>query len=87
MTAFPDCRATIDDIVAEGDRGVLRWTVSGTHQGTLRNIPASGKPVSVPGISVFRFAGGKAVEGQEAWDNANFMQQIGFPPQAAQAGA
>ncbi len=50
-------------------------------------IAATGRPVSVSGISIFRFAGGKIVEAHEAWDTMTIMQQIGAAPAAAKAGA
>src|SRR5512143_526360 len=45
-SAFPDFRATIDDIVAEGDKVVIRQTWSGTHKGEFMGIPPTGKSVS-----------------------------------------
>src|SRR5215210_236503 len=44
-TAFPDRTATLHDVVAEGDKVVVRWTLAGTHRGPFRGIPATGRPV------------------------------------------
>jgi steroid delta-isomerase-like uncharacterized protein len=63
-TAFPDLKATIDDIFAEGDRVAFRWSIRSTHLGDWLGIPPTGSHVTVSGISVYRIAGGKVVE---AW--------------------
>ena len=46
LSAFPDVHFTIEDMVAEGDKVVLRWSGRGTHQGALQGIAPTGKPVS-----------------------------------------
>src|SRR2546425_3733077 len=54
-TAFPDFHLTIDDVVAEDDKVVVRYAFTGTHRGPLADIAASGKRVSVTnGIVIFR---------------------------------
>src|SRR5262245_9432655 len=68
-TAFPDFRLAIDDLVAEGDEVVVRYTFTGTHQGTLADIPATGRHVTVSNaIGICRLADGKVTEGHFAWD-------------------
>jgi predicted ester cyclase len=62
-TAFPDLKATLEDIFAEGDRVAYRWSVSGTHLGEWLGIPPTGNHVTATGITVLRVAGGKVVEG------------------------
>src|SRR5713101_3241137 len=59
-TAFPDLRATIEDIFAEGDKVIVRWTLSGTHRGNIEipsvgTIPPTGKQVSFAGIDIYHF--------------------------------
>jgi steroid delta-isomerase-like uncharacterized protein len=61
-TAFPDLKATLDDIFAEGDRVAFRWNVSGTHLGDWLGIPPTGNHVAANGITVFRISDGKVVE-------------------------
>ena len=48
-TAFPDIHYTIDEVVGEEDRVAIRWHWAGTHRGTFRGIPATGKAVSTTG--------------------------------------
>ena len=79
--AFPDVQITIEDILAEGDRVMTRWSATGTHQGELMGIPASGKHVTVTGMSENRISGGKIVEQWNEFDDLGMMQQIGAIPQ------
>jgi steroid delta-isomerase-like uncharacterized protein len=79
-TAFPDHRFVIDDMVAEGDMVVTRWTATGTHQGELMGIPPTGVKGTVTGITMTRFAHGKAVEEWSNWDTLGMMQQLGVIP-------
>jgi steroid delta-isomerase-like uncharacterized protein len=76
-TAFPDMRFTVEDVVAEGETVVIRYTFAGTHQGALRGIAATGKPVAVAGMVLLRFAEGKVVEQRGVWDSLSLMQQLG----------
>jgi predicted ester cyclase len=62
-TAFPDLKATLDDIFAEGDRVAYRWSVSGTHLGEWLGIPPTGNHVTATGITILRIANKKVVEG------------------------
>jgi steroid delta-isomerase-like uncharacterized protein len=82
LAAFPDLRITVDDIIAEGDKVVARWTATGTHQGELMGIPASGKHVSFAGMTVHRFADDKIVENWWTYDAMGMMQQITAPPES-----
>jgi steroid delta-isomerase-like uncharacterized protein len=67
----------IEDQIAEGDKVVTRWTASGKHEGEFNGIPATGKDVSVSGITIFRIANGKMVEGWTNVDRLSLMQQLG----------
>ncbi|RME85979.1 MAG: ester cyclase [Caldilineae bacterium] len=80
FTAFPDAKWTIDDLVAEGDRVVVRWTLSGTHEGPLMGIPPTNKSFAMSGISIYRLADGKIAEEWAVADVMGFMQQLGLLP-------
>ena len=87
-TAFPDFRLIIDDLLADGNQVVLRWTFTGTHRGPLADIAASGRQVRVPrGIAIFRIAAGKVDQGHFAWDKYALLQQLGVLPTNTSASA
>ncbi|MCS6926799.1 MAG: ester cyclase [Candidatus Binatia bacterium] len=79
-TGFPDVHFTVEDVIAEGDRVVGRWTFRGTHQGDFMGIPPTGRKVSVMGIAIYRIARGKIAEAWVAWDAMGLMQQLGAVP-------
>jgi steroid delta-isomerase-like uncharacterized protein len=85
--AFPDQHLAVEDLIAEGDKVVGRYTFRGTHQGEFMGVPATGKVVTWTGIYISRIAGGKFVEDWESFDALGLMQQLGAIPQMAQAGA
>ena len=85
--AFPDLHLTIEDIIAEGDTVMTRWTCRGTHKGDLNGIAPTGKQVTISGMTVARLANGKLAEGYVNWDALGLMQQLGVVPQLANAKA
>lgn len=76
-TIFPDLNFSHDDTIAENDRVVTLWTMTGTQQGEFMNIPATGKSFSVTGVSILRFSRGKLVETQLWWDRYSLLEQLG----------
>ena len=82
LSAFPDMHVHIDDLLAEGDKIVARWSAHGTHKGELMGIPPTGKQVNVTGIAIDRFENGKSVEHWEVFDQMGLMQQLGVIPAA-----
>ena len=84
--AFPDGRNTSEDLLAEGDKVVQRWTFRGTHQGAFQGIPPTGRPVTLTGISIWRVDGGTIVESWHELDTLGLMQQLGVIPTPGQAG-
>lgn len=75
--AFPDLKVDIEYQVAEGDRVVSKWSMTGTHKGDFMGIPATGKKVDLSAVSIDRIANGKVVEYSTFRDDLRFMQQIG----------
>ena len=80
LVTFADMHATIEDVIAEGDKVVTRYTVRCTHKGEFQGIPATGKELAWTGISIVRIAGGKIVEEWEEYDRMSLMQQLGAIP-------
>lgn len=79
-SAFPDLHFTGDETIIEGNRIALAWTARGTHQGTLMNIPATGRSILVPGVSLLTIEGGKITRGLYIWDVAGLLRAIGLLP-------
>lgn len=77
LAAFPDFKGTIDDLIAEGDKVVLRWTWTGTQQGEFLGLPPSGKRMSIGVIDIIQFSNGKAVAHWGQSDMMGLMQQLG----------
>ena len=80
FTAFPDLTTTVEEIIAEADKVVARFRISGTHQGEFDGIAATGRTVRFTAISMMRIDGGKVVEEWENFDELGLMQQIGALP-------
>jgi len=83
--AFPDIRITIEDQIADGDYVVSRWSGTGTHQGELMGMPATGKQATVTGITIDRIVDGRIAESWDNWDTLGLMQQLGAIPVPAMA--
>jgi steroid delta-isomerase-like uncharacterized protein len=79
-TAFPDLQVPIEELIAEGDRVVSRWTARGIHQGELMGNAPTGNQLSVTGIIVDRISGDKIEEEWVDYDTLHLMQQIGAVP-------
>ena len=79
-SAFPDLRVTIEDQVAEGGKVATRWRVSGTHQGEMMGVTATGNQVTFTGTQTDYISGGKIVESWSNWDTLGMLGQIGAAP-------
>ena len=79
-TALPDFHLSTDDVIAEADKGVMRFTIHGTHQGEGMGLPPTGKRVVYTGIDIFRIADGKIVERWGEVDMLGLLQQLGVIP-------
>jgi predicted ester cyclase len=84
--ALPDVHNSIEDVVAAGDRVVVRWRGFGTHTGeALMGVSAAGMPVEAHGIYILRFEDGRIAEVWNNWDNANVMSMLTAVHRAATA--
>lgn len=75
--AFPDWFEQVEDLVEERDRVVSRYTSRGTHRGPFWGLPPTGRPVTVPEISIFRIAKGRIAEQWCLLDELGRMEQLG----------
>lgn len=78
LTGFPDMKITLDDILAESITCATRGYFTGTHKGEFMGIPATGKPVNVKFIDMWKLKDGKLHESWVVMDIAGLMQQIGL---------
>jgi steroid delta-isomerase-like uncharacterized protein len=81
LTGFPDVTTVIEEVIAAGDKVVLRVLWQGTHTGPYSGVPATGKPVEVRVLSSWRFDQYGKVE--EIWtiqDQFSLLQQVGYLP-------
>jgi len=76
---------TIEDVVAEGDRVVVRWTNAGTHVGEFAGIPPTGRTFTIAGIDVYRVADGLLCEHWHVIDQLAMLGQLGLLPEPAEA--
>jgi steroid delta-isomerase-like uncharacterized protein len=74
--AFPDVTVAIDELVVDGDRVAVATTFTGTHEGELMGMPATGRKVAVTGIDIVRIEGGRIVEHRGLTDVAGLMRQL-----------
>jgi predicted ester cyclase len=77
LRAFPDLHVTVEDVIAEGDKVVVRNTVAGTHQGEYMGRPPTGVSVMYNEIFIVRFAGGRIAEIWGVADVFSQMRQLG----------
>jgi len=80
VAAYPDFHVAIEDLIAEGDKVVMRFLITGTHQGDFMGIPPTAVQIRVTGISIFRIANGRIVEHWGEEDALGWLQQIGAIP-------
>jgi predicted ester cyclase len=83
-SAFPDDHHTIEDLIAEGDKVVVRLTHSGTHQGNFMGLAPTGKHITNTAIYIFRFASGQLVEYWGNRDDLGLLQQLEAIPATGQ---
>ena len=75
--AFPDLTYTVEDLIAQGDKVVVRWCWNATHQGTFRGIPPTGKKITLTGIAIYKIAAGKAVQRWVEGDVLTLLRALG----------
>lgn len=80
-SAFPDSHVVYDELLVSDDAVVGRWSATGTHTGDLPVLLATGKAISISGITIYRMAGDQITEAWEQLDLLGMWQQLGsYPP-------
>ena len=80
LAAFPDMHVRVDDVIAEGDKVVMRATATGTHKGPFMGIPATNKSFSIDEIHIVQVRGGLCVAHWGVVDMVALLRQIGVMP-------
>lgn len=75
-SAVPDARYEVDDLIAEGDRIVVRWRLLGTHQDDFRGIAPTGRAIALKGIAIYRVDSGKLMERWVVSDLHGLLEEI-----------
>lgn len=73
-------RFIVEDLIAEDDQVLLRWSFTGKHIGPFMGVEPTGKQISVGGMNLFHLAGGKIVEFWVNADDLGELQQLGVIP-------
>ncbi len=79
-SAFPDIQDTVEEIVAEGDKVVVRWRSRGTHQGEFMGVAPTSTHVTFTGMRLFRMAENKIAESWVNIDERGLQEQLGTAP-------
>jgi len=85
LTAFPDGGLSVDDQLADGDRVATRWTARGIQTGEIAGVAATGREITVSGVTVSRLEGDLVVEDWTSWDTLGMLVQLGAVPAHAEA--
>jgi predicted ester cyclase len=75
--AFPNIQITTEELIAEGEIVVNRWSAQATHLGTWQGIPATGRVVKWTGIDVYTVSGGKITRFVREQDTLGLLKQLG----------
>ena len=79
-SAMPDLRVVVEDMIAEGDKVAVRYTLEGTHEGELFGVSPTGQRLSIKSITVERVSNGKIRDHWRVTDSLDMMQQLGVIP-------
>ncbi len=71
---------TVEDVIAEGDRVVVRWLNAGTHAGPFLGIPPTGRSFAMAGIDIYRLENDRMAEHWHVVDQLTMLQQLGLVP-------
>lgn len=76
QTGFPDAQYVVEDTIVSGDKVVMRWSCTGTHEGKFLGIEPTGQSIEITGITIFQVNNGKISRLWNNWDTFGLMQQL-----------
>ena len=79
--AFPDLKFKVISSLVEDSRVAILWIGEGTHQGTIMNIPPTGRRIEARGVSILDVQDDLVVRGQYIWDLAGMLRHMGLLPE------
>jgi len=85
LTALPDLRIVVEDVIADDRAAVVRWHFDATHTGHGLGCSPTQRCVTCTGMTWFEFRDGKIIEGWDRWNQTALMQQLQAPVAAQQA--
>jgi steroid delta-isomerase-like uncharacterized protein len=83
FAAFPDTKLVFHDAIWTDDSVAIRFTMTGTHQGDFMGVPATGREIALPGITILRFDGDRVIERWSQADMLGLLVQLGAVPAPA----
>ncbi|MEM8573193.1 MAG: ester cyclase [Pseudomonadota bacterium] len=78
--AFPDWHISVDYVIEQGDKTIVKWTLRGTQTGTYFGYKPTGKSFEITGVDIETIVDGKITEHDGAEDMLSLLQQIGAVP-------
>ncbi|MDQ3506266.1 MAG: ester cyclase [Actinomycetota bacterium] len=78
--AAPDWHSDVEQLVAESDIVVERFTASGTLRGELMGVQPTGQQIALAGVNIFRIDGDRIVERWGRLDELGLLRQLGLAP-------
>jgi steroid delta-isomerase-like uncharacterized protein len=82
----PDVHFTLEDVLSDADRVVVRWTWRGTHEGPVAGVAATGKRLESTAIVIYQLRNGKIVQAWLESDRLGFLQRLGVVDPSLGAG-
>jgi steroid delta-isomerase-like uncharacterized protein len=83
FTAIPDLEFSVERTIVRGDHVAEQWTIRGTHLGTFMGVPATGRRLEIPGVSMLTVRDGKFLSDDFYFDSAGMLRQAGLLPSLA----
>jgi steroid delta-isomerase-like uncharacterized protein len=76
-TAFPDLRLTIEDVIQEGDKVVVRSEITGTQKEPFFGIPSKGRRLTIQAVDIHQIKDGKIIRTWHTEDWMTGLRQLG----------